>query len=115
MMKILMITAFLVFGFAGTTYAGGGQKEPTYPPYCWAQPAGSELWFPCGSEEAKIAHCANLMETAMIAIDPYVAYFSGEGELPTQDTVPVLKQWNRIKHECWKEFESERLQGSHLH
>lgn len=118
-MRAFIIAACLLLGIAGTSYAAGGQKEPTYPPYCWQQPAGSELWYPCGAEEAKVAHCANLMETAMHKIDPYLQFLeTGIPKFTPEEKDKydrALYTWNRIKHECWKDYEEERLQPQHIH
>ena len=119
-MKAFIVAMFVLVGvgIASVSYAGG-QKEPTYPPYCWQQPTGSELWYPCGDEGAKVAHCATLMETAMVKIDPYLQFVEpGITNFPPEEKdkfTKALYAWNRIKHECWKEYEQERLEGSHIH
>lgn len=117
-MRSFIITVFLLLGIAGVAFAAG-QQEPSYPPYCWQQPAGQTLWFPCGSDDAKVTHCANLMETAMIKVDPYLKLIeTGSSKLSPakkEELKRALYTWNRIKHECWKEFEAERLEGQHLH
>lgn len=36
-----------------------GYKETFEPPYCWVQPYGSDLWYPCGmapGQEKDIPH-----------------------------------------------------------
>lgn len=118
-MKALIIAALLLLGISGTAYAGG-QKEPTYPPYCWQQPAGSDLWYPCGSDDVKQFYCLNLLETAMQNVDPFLKYLeTGLPEHFTPEDRAMVKRalysWHRIKHECWKEFESERQQSQHYH
>ena len=97
----------LMFGlFLPTLAFADGLKEPVYPPYCWIQPTGSTLWYPCGSEEAFNANCVQRMEFAMHQADQFVT--SGS-KIPDA----VLKSWTRAKHDCWKEYEQERLH--HIH
>lgn len=116
---IVALCLLLSLAFIGTTYAGGGQEEPTYPPYCWNQVTGGKLWYPCGSEELRVAHCANLMETAMVKIDPYLQFAESDTLTMTpreqKEYKSALYVWNRIKHECWKEYEEERLLPQHIH
>jgi hypothetical protein len=101
-MKFLLML-FLLTPFAPLVYAEG-LKEPVYPPYCWAQPAHSDLWYPCGSEEAFNANCVQRMDFAMHKVDPYLGK-----EVPEA----ILKSWDRVKHDCWKEYAEER--STHLH
>lgn len=119
-MKTLILTLSLLLCAVGISYAQG-QKEPTYPPYCWVQPGGdeNELWYPCGTNEVKVLHCNKLMDIAMHGVDPYLQFL--ESGLPTftpeekDKYTRALYAWNRIKHECWKEYEEERLDGMHIH
>lgn len=103
----------IIVGLAFTVMAvlswAAGQKEPTYPPYCWAQPPQSDLWYPCDSQELKDANCLNLMETAMKAVDPYLDMMT----LPEDTRERVLKLWGRAKNECWSDLKN--LQPQHYH
>mgnify|MGYP001610667336 CR=1 FL=1 len=87
----------------------GGVEEPTYPPYCWNQPSGSALWYPCGSETLKLANCVYLMELAMKDVDPYLDSMS----LPEVKRETVLKLWDRAKNSCWSDLKN--LQPQHYH
>lgn len=87
----------------------GGVKEPTYPPYCWNQPSGSDLWYPCDSETLKLANCVYIMELAMKEVDPYLDSMS----LPEARREPILKQWDRAKQSCWSDLKD--LQPQHYH
>jgi hypothetical protein len=59
------------------------------------------------------------METAMIKVDPYLELIErGSSKLSPakkEELKRAFYTWNRIKHECWKQFEAERLGGQHLH
>lgn len=83
-----------------------GQSEPIYPPYCWVQPSGSDLWYPCGSEAVKDKECLNLMELAMKAVEADIK----DGNTPKDSTV---KLWNRAKQTCWSDLKD--LQEKHYH
>ena len=96
----------------------GGVKEPTYPPYCWVQPPGGVLWYPCDSEDAKLADCVNLMELAMKAVDPYVPSIALLKAMPILDEGKekggqILKLWDRAKNSCWSDLKDARPQHYH--
>jgi hypothetical protein len=76
---------------------------------CMVQPTGSTKWYPCGSEEAKVVNCVNLMELAMKEVDPYLNSMS----LPEDKQVRVLKLWDRAKNSCWSDLKG--LQPQHYH
>ena len=108
-MKFLLLSFFLVL-FTTPTWAHG-LKEPVYPPYCYVQPPGSELWYECGSEEAQMIDCLKLMELAMKAIDPYIKDFT---LLDNEEKVRRdLKLWDRAKNSCWSDLKN--LQPQHYH
>jgi hypothetical protein len=117
-MRTLGVCLFLVLSACGINdaHANSGVLEPVYPPYCWAQPAGSTLWYPCDSQELKDANCLSLMETAMKEIDPYVTALSA-GDLSlldgTERMTKTLKVWDRAKNGCWSDLKD--LQPQHYH
>jgi hypothetical protein len=95
-----------------------GLKEPVYPPYCWVQPPGSELWYQCDSEEAKDKACLNLMEQAMKAVNPYVPSVEFLKALPIlqEDRATagrILRLWDRAKNSCWPELRDALPQHFH--
>jgi len=100
----LLLTLFIV-GLALPCWAEG-VKEPTYPPYCWVQPPGTDLWYPCDSGDAKLADCVHLMELAMKALD-------GSALGPSLQEDKVFKLWERAKNSCWSDLKD--LQPQHYH
>jgi hypothetical protein len=98
-------------------YPVEGLKDPVYPPYCWVQPPGSELWYPCDSPEAADVNCLHLMELAMKALDPFVPSLEHANMLPILDDPDryqsLLKLWTRVKETCWSDLKD--AQPKHFH
>jgi hypothetical protein len=94
---LLILTVLLLVTHAHAA----GLKEPVYPPYCWVQPTGQDLWYTCDSEEAKDKACLNLMESAMKA---------REQEPITEQT---QKLWDRAKNFCWSDLKDKQPQHYH--
>jgi hypothetical protein len=110
-MKLLIALIILAGIWGGAIYAHG-LKEPVYPPYCWVQPTGSELWYTCDSEEANMAQCLNLMEAAMKNVDPFVQ--DPNKSTTAEETTRIKKQWERTKLECWSELKN-KPENKHYH
>jgi hypothetical protein len=59
------------------------------------------------------------MDLAMTNVDPYLKFLqTGMPNITPEEKERLdraLYSWERIKHECWKEFEAERQQGQHIH
>lgn len=111
-MKLLL--SFLILFLGLVSYDAGahqGVKEPVYPPYCWVQPNGQELWYPCGSDEAKQADCLALMETAMKAVDPFVQ--DTDKTRAVEEALPIKKVWDRAKNQCWSDLKDRQPQQYH--
>lgn len=83
-----------------------GRVDPVYPPYCWIQPPGNPLWYPCNAETVKDKECLNLMELAMKAVEGDIK----DGNKPKDSTVHL---WNRAKSTCWSDLKD--LQEKHYH
>lgn len=107
----MMLTLVASLGFAH------GLKEPEHPPDCWLQPSGSDLWYPCDSEELKMVECLNLMELAMKALDPFVPSLAEMNAHPILNDkergLRALKAWDRAKKSCWSDLKD--LQSKHRH
>jgi hypothetical protein len=104
-----LVGAVLVLLAAAPVWAGGVKEPNMDSQFCWVQPPGSALWYPCDSEEAKIADCLNLMELAMKAVDPYLDNMS----LPEKERERVLKRWERAKNSCWSDLKDKQIQHYH--
>lgn len=116
--QILISVALVVSGCAPiqvtTVLPTVGQKEPIYPPYCWLQPTGASLWYPCGSEEALDKACLNLMELAMKAFEEDLnASHPIDSKLSDRVQESTIKLWNRAKATCWSDLKDS--QEKHYH
>ena len=115
---VVLMCGLLAGCHAPVEYIYGGVKEPIYPPMCWAQPPTSQLWYPCGSEELRVADCVQLMELAMKAVDPYVPTVEQLKAMPilqeeaTKGT-KIVKLWDRAKNSCWSDLKD--AQPKHYH
>jgi len=95
-----------------TTTPIHGLKEPVYPPYCWVQPPGSDLWYECNSDGAKLAECANLMELAMKGVDPFIQ--DPSRKTTKEEELRIKKVWERAKNTCWTELRNAP-ENQHYH